>query len=224
MARLLPPPSPTTSPLTQLVVTLWYRAPELLLGTQDYGTAVDIWSLGCIFGELLQKDALLPGKNEVDQLYKIFSLVGLPTDKTWPEFWRLPNAKSLKLPRDAAAGAGKGADAAILLRRKFPNALTSKGTELLASMLSLNPDHRPTAAEILAHPYFAETPKPKPPELFPTFPSRAGQERRRRKSPHAPVRGRGNARLEGAGEVDFSGIFAGREEEMRGSGFQLRMG
>ncbi|KAF2274114.1 kinase-like protein [Westerdykella ornata] len=225
MARLLPPPSPNASPLTQLVVTLWYRAPELLLGTPIYDTSIDIWSLGCIFGELLQKDPLLPGKNEVDQLYKIFSLCGLPTEKTWPQFWRLPNAKSLRLPRDAGAGGtAPAADTAALLRRKFPNILTAKGTDLLASMLSLNPDHRPSAAEILSHPYFAENPKPKPPELFPTFPSRAGQERRRRKSPHAPVRGQGNARLEGAGEVDFSGIFAGREEEMKGAGFQLRMG
>ena len=68
MARYygVPPPK-----LTQLVVTLWYRAPELLLGTETYGPAVDMWSIGCIFGELLTKEPLLQGKNEVDQLSKV---------------------------------------------------------------------------------------------------------------------------------------------------------
>jgi len=60
-------------PLTQLVVTLWYRSPELLLGAKEYGTAVDMWSIGCIFGELLLKEPLLRGKNEVEQLAKVRS-------------------------------------------------------------------------------------------------------------------------------------------------------
>jgi cell division cycle 2-like protein len=61
--------------LTQLVVTLWYRAPELLLGTTTYDKAIDCWSVGCIFGELLSKNALIQGKNEVDQLSKVSLLV-----------------------------------------------------------------------------------------------------------------------------------------------------
>lgn len=68
LARYLGEPTP---PLTQLVVTLWYRSPELLLGAKEYGTEVDIWSIGCIFGELLLKEPLLRGKNEVDQLSKV---------------------------------------------------------------------------------------------------------------------------------------------------------
>ncbi len=68
MARYFGDPSPK---MTQLVVTLWYRGPELLLGAQEYGTAVDMWSIGCIFGELLTKEPLLQGKNEVDQLAKV---------------------------------------------------------------------------------------------------------------------------------------------------------
>ena len=68
MARYFGDPPPK---MTQLVVTLWYRAPELLLGTEVYGTAVDMWSIGCIFGELLTKEPLLQGKNEVDQLSKV---------------------------------------------------------------------------------------------------------------------------------------------------------
>ena len=68
MARYYGDPPPK---LTQLVVTLWYRAPELLLGAERYGAEIDIWSIGCIFGELLAKNPLLQGKNEVDQLSKV---------------------------------------------------------------------------------------------------------------------------------------------------------
>ena len=69
MARFCGDPPPNN--LTQLVVTLWYRAPELLLGTTTYDSAIDMWSLGCIFGELLSKQPLLQGKNEVDELSKV---------------------------------------------------------------------------------------------------------------------------------------------------------
>ncbi|KAF1953507.1 kinase-like protein [Byssothecium circinans] len=210
MSRYIPPPH---APLTQLVVTLWYRAPELLLGTETYGPEIDMWSLGCIFGELLLKDPILQGKNEVEQLAKIFALCGLPTEKSWPAFWRLPNAKSLRVPRDA------GVKATGVLRTTFPF-LTAEGVDLLSELLSLNPERRLSAGEVLRHAYFREAPKPKPMELFPTFPSKAGQEKRRRKaSPSAPKRGDARA----VRDVDFSGIFANREEEQAGAGFQLRV-
>ncbi|KAJ8108785.1 hypothetical protein OPT61_g7930 [Boeremia exigua] len=209
MARYIPPPS---APLTQLVVTLWYRAPELLLGTPNYGTEVDMWSVGCILGELLLKTPILPGKNEVDQLSRIFSLCGLPEERTWPGFWRLPNAPSLKLPREQR---GKQS----FDRACFPF-LSSAGAELLSSLLSLNPDNRPTAKEVLEHDYFREQPKPKPSEMFPTFPSKAGQEKRRRASPHAPKRGEA---APGLGKVDFSSIFSAQEQGEKGAGFMLKM-
>ena len=69
MARHFADPLPPN--MTQLVVTLWYRAPELLLGTDKYDQAIDMWSIGCIFGELLTKEPLLQGKNEVDELTKV---------------------------------------------------------------------------------------------------------------------------------------------------------
>ncbi len=68
MARYFGDPPPK---MTQLVVTLWYRAPELLLGTETYGREIDMWSIGCIFGELLLKEPLLQGNNEVGQLSKV---------------------------------------------------------------------------------------------------------------------------------------------------------
>jgi len=78
MARFVGDPPPAN--LTQLVVTLWYRSPELLLGAKEYDSAIDLWSLGCIFGELITKQPLLQGKNEVDQLSKV-------SDTTSPINW-----------------------------------------------------------------------------------------------------------------------------------------
>ncbi|KAK4153675.1 hypothetical protein C8A00DRAFT_15095 [Chaetomidium leptoderma] len=209
MARYVGDPPPK---LTQLVVTLWYRAPELLLGATRYGAAVDMWSTGCIFGELLTREPLLQGRNEVDELTKIFELCGVPTEETWPSFRRLPNARGLRLPAQTSGGSA--------IRARFP-LLTAAGVALFNSLLALDPDKRPTAKEMLAHEYFKQDPKPKQEAMFPTFPSKAGQERRRRReTPNAPARGQQAAEI---GAVDFSGIFSGREREERGGGFSLRM-
>jgi cyclin-dependent kinase 7 len=62
----------------------WYRAPELLLGARDYGAAVDIWSVGCIFAELMLRTPYLPGEREMQQLDLIFRALGTPTEKDWP--------------------------------------------------------------------------------------------------------------------------------------------
>ncbi|KAH8131765.1 cell division cycle 2-like [Trichoderma asperellum] len=209
MARYVGEPAPK---LTQLVVTLWYRSPELLLGTRSYGAAVDMWSVGCIFGELIAREPLLQGSNEVDQISKIFELCGFPTEESWPSFRRLPNARSLRLPKQSPLATGS------VIRAKFPN-LTTAGASLLNALLALDPDKRPSAKEMLEHEYFRQDPKPKPESLFPTFPSKAGQERRRRHEPDAPVRGQAVA----LGDVDFSGIFQGRNKEEKGAGFTLRM-
>lgn len=210
MARYTPPSTPN-APLTRVVVTLWYRAPEILLGSPTYDTSLDIWSLGCIFGELLLNTALLQGEKEVEQLSLIFALCGLPSEKTWPGFYRLPYAKTLNLPRDPASKiAGSESD---IIRNKFP-ALTDSGVDLLSSLLSLNPENRPSAKQVLNHPYFAENPKPKPPEMFPTFPSKAGQERRRKLTPDAPKRGEKDG-MEDEKEIDLRVIFAEREGEAK---------
>jgi cell division cycle 2-like len=88
MARFVGHPPPEN--LTQLVVTLWYRAPELLLGAKEYDSSIDIWSIGCIFGELLSKQPLLQGKNEVDQLSKV-------STSTILQLWRLERHGYLSL-------------------------------------------------------------------------------------------------------------------------------
>lgn len=212
MARYTGNPPPK---LTQLVVTLWYRAPELLLGAEDYGFEIDVWSLGCIFAELLTKEPILQGKNEVDQLSKIFGLLGTPSNETWPGFRSLPNAKALHPVLSKTNSAPPSLTAST-----FPY-ITNAGFRLLSSLLSMNPVSRPSASEILLHPYFKEDPRPKAKEFFPTFPSKAGQEKRRRRAtPQAPERGDA-PQLD---EQEFAGIFAGRADEEHGAGFSLRLG
>jgi cell division cycle 2-like protein len=209
MARQFSDPPPSN--LTRLVVTLWYRSPELLLGTETYGPAVDVWSLGCVLGELARKEPLLPGRSEADQLGRVFALVGAPTERSWPTWRRLPNARGLRLP-----AANKVPPS---LRGMFP-LLTAAGVDLLAALLALDPERRPTAAEVLAHDYFRTAPRPKAAALFPTFPSKAGGERRRPalESPTAP-RGGEAPRITSL----EAGVFAGSEGEEVGAGFALRM-
>jgi len=154
---------------TQLVVTLWYRAPELLLGAKVYGAAIDVWSLGCIFAELVLRKPLLPGQGEIDQIDKIFKLLGTPTEASWPGSSQLPHMKKVKFRPQPFSH----------LRDKFKRgmsftsetALSEKGLELLAAMLTLNPDERITTKQALEHEYFSEQPPPKAHHLMPTRPS-----------------------------------------------------
>jgi serine/threonine protein kinase len=127
--------------LTSTVVTLWYRAPEVLLGT-TYATPVDIWSAGCILAELFTRKPLFPGQYEVDQLGKIFEVIGTPVETDWPE-------ESSVLRSNFSYARGRGV--AGILAEFDPQA-----TDLLSKMLTFQPSLRITAAEALAHPYFAD--------------------------------------------------------------------
>ncbi|CAL9206768.1 unnamed protein product, partial [Musa hybrid cultivar] len=79
---------------THEVVTLWYRAPEILLGSRHYSTPVDVWSIGCIFAEMVNRRPLFPGDSEIDELFKIFRVLGTPNEDTWPGVTSLPDFKS----------------------------------------------------------------------------------------------------------------------------------
>ncbi|KAI5480188.1 cell division cycle 2-like protein [Pseudohyphozyma bogoriensis] len=165
--------------MTQLVVTLWYRAPELLLGATEYTTAVDMWSIGCIFGELILKEPLLPGKGEIDQVSKIFKLLGRPTEEMWPGFSKLPNAKNFNI---------QAAQPYSTLRQTFKY-LSEQGLDLLSQLLAYDPEKRISAEEALKHPYFTESPLPKHSDLFSSFPSvAAGEKKSVFASPSAPAR------------------------------------
>lgn len=211
MARYTSSPPPRH--LTQLVVTLWYRSPELLLGARSYTAAIDVWSLGCIFAELLTTEPLLRGKNEVSQLSEIFTLLGAPTTSNWPSFRSLPNAKALHPVLSNTTHL-----VPTLTANKFPY-FSSAGFSLLKACLSLNPANRPSASEVLSHPYFSEEPRAKPKEMFPTFPSKGGLERRRRTAtPPAPVRGEAPR----INERQVQGLFAVGDQEAKGGGFALK--
>ncbi|GAB0492661.1 hypothetical protein MMPV_003929 [Pyropia vietnamensis] len=128
---------------THEVVTLWYRAPEILLGAKKYSTPVDIWSIGCIFAELVTRSPLFPGDSEIDQLYKIFRALGTPTEDVWQGVSDLPDFKPT-FPRWAP----------VSLRNTVP-ALDDVGLNLLTQMLLYEPSQRITARDALNHPYFA---------------------------------------------------------------------
>ena len=81
-------------PYTSEVATLWYRAPEILLGSIEYSTPIDLWSVGVIFVELVTKQPLFPGDSEVDQLYRIFRICGTPNEERWPGVTDLKKYKS----------------------------------------------------------------------------------------------------------------------------------
>jgi cell division cycle 2-like protein len=155
-------------PYTQLVVTLWYRAPELLLNIDKYGTSIDIWSSGCILAELFLGEPLFQGEDEIDQLHKIFKILGTPDEKIWPGWKDLPNVKRINFNKNYSNG--------NLLREKFPKisyeddfVLTDKGFDLLKRLLNYNPDKRISAEQALLHPWFIENPQMSKIDQMPTL-------------------------------------------------------
>jgi len=160
-------------PYTHNVVTLWYRAPELLLGQKKYTPAIDMWSIGCIFAELISKEPLLPGRSELDQIDRIFKLLGTANDSIWPGFSQLPNAKKVNFATQPYNN----------LRHKFPH-ISDHTFDLLNKLLTYDPEKRLSALEALKHPFFTERPPPKDPALMPTWPSvhEGGPRKKRRPS------------------------------------------
>jgi serine/threonine protein kinase len=127
---------------TREVVTLWYRAPEILLGAQCYSLPIDIWSIGCIAAEMMTKRPLFPGDSEIDELFSIFRLLGTPTEETFPGLTEVP-AYSATFPR------WQGKDLANFLGVSNPQAV-----DLIQQMLIYDPVKRISAKAALDHPYF----------------------------------------------------------------------
>lgn len=73
---------------------MWYRPPEILLGSQVYSLPVDLWSIGCVVAEMATGSALFPGDSEIDTIFKIFQRLGTPSEDTWPGIHELPYFKS----------------------------------------------------------------------------------------------------------------------------------
>ncbi|KAL0225077.1 hypothetical protein RCL1_002989 [Eukaryota sp. TZLM3-RCL] len=131
---------------THEVVTLWYRAPEILLGAQHYATPVDIWSIGCIFAEMVKSTPLFPGECEIEELYKIFSILGTPNEDIWP------GVSSLQDYCDAFPQYSPK-----MLSEVVPG-LCPQGLDLLSQLLIYEPGRRISAKEALNHPYFHDLP------------------------------------------------------------------
>lgn len=145
-------------PLTSRVVTLWYRPPELLLGANHYGVAVDLWSTGCILGELYTGRPILPGKTEVEQLHRIFKLCGSPSEDYWLKL-RLPHSTVFKPPHH--------------YRRCVADTFkeySSTALKLIETLLSVDPSNRGTAAAALKSEFFTSEPLPCDPSSLPKYP------------------------------------------------------
>jgi cyclin-dependent kinase len=130
---------------THEVVTLWYRAPEVLLGSRHYSTAIDMWSVGCIFAEMaMQGTPLFPGDSEIDQIFKIFRILGTPNEEVWPGVSTLPDYKPT-FPQWS--------------RQELSRIVTTigeDGLDMLKKTLTYDSAKRLSAKRALQHPYFAD--------------------------------------------------------------------
>ena len=133
------------APKSTGICTLWYQSPELLFGTKHYGKSMDMWSVGCIFAELLSKHPFFPGNSAIDQLSKIFNTLGTPSEDEWTGMNYLPNY----LPFSASPR--------ISFKRAFPKASDS-AIKLLSELFTYNPSKRISAHDALESDYFASEP------------------------------------------------------------------
>lgn len=143
--------------MTSNVVTRWYRAPELLYGARHYTAAIDTWSVGMIFAELMLRTPYLPGQSEADQLEVTFRALGTPTEKIWSGVTSLPGYVQSKLHPQPSRQE---------LRKRFI-AATEDALELMEGLTKLNPAQRLDTTDALLSSYFTEAPRATKPEQLP---------------------------------------------------------
>uniref|UniRef100_A0A0E0LWT6 Protein kinase domain-containing protein n=1 Tax=Oryza punctata TaxID=4537 RepID=A0A0E0LWT6_ORYPU len=131
---------------THEILTLWYRAPEVLLGATHYSTPVDIWSVGCIFAELATNQPLFAGDSEVQQLLHIFKLLGTPNEQVWPGVSKLPNWHEYPQWNPSKVS-------------DLVHGLDADALDLLEKMLQYEPSKRISAKKAMEHPYFNDVNK-----------------------------------------------------------------
>ena len=172
-------------PLTGGVVTVWYRAPELLLGTRHYTPAVDLYSAGLVLGELLLAEPVLPGETALSQLGLTVKLLGSPDAAALAALHAMGCPQLVAWRRDGALPPGRADN----LARKFEAKSTAATVRVLAGLLQWDPRARWTAAEALGRArrvprdverWWAESPRALNPELLPTFPEVRNREGKQR--------------------------------------------
>lgn len=151
---------PGNNKMTSQVITRWYRPPELLFSARSYSSAVDVFSLGAVFAELILRVPFLPGDTDLNQLATIANALGTPSEANWPGVTGLPgyvvlNAENPQAEVDLPK-----------LKRQF-SSLSASGVELLHGMLRLDPRKRTTARRALDSHWFREEPLPTPPHHLP---------------------------------------------------------
>jgi cyclin-dependent kinase 10 len=166
MARAMSKPA---KPYTPKVITMWYRCPELLLEDREYDEAVDIWSLGCVFGELIQGEALLCGSTEIEQLTLILKFVGRPSSDDLNK--RFKHLSYRKYEASAMQAFRAGSLEKTGLKKLLYNYRATNGTgELISYMLAFNPRNRISARAALSHFYFqSEAPEASRTDKMPKY-------------------------------------------------------
>lgn len=131
-------------------MTIWYRAPEIFLGTPEYTIAVDMWSVGCIFFEMIKFKPLFQGLSDIQMIDQMFKVLGTPNDQMWPGFSQLPNVHIFNELRQYPPSGD--------LRDVYGishDLLDDLGYDLLMRMLHYDPEHRIIASDALMHPYLS---------------------------------------------------------------------
>ncbi|EZG87171.1 protein kinase domain protein [Gregarina niphandrodes] len=138
--------------LTNRVVTLWYRSPELLLGAREYTAAADMWSAGCLVYEMLTSKPLFNGSTEEAMIEQLFGKLGVPQEKDWPGCTQLPLYNAI--PAHLFGASGHGSE---WLQQKTAASGGPEAWSFLSTLLTLNPQQRITAADAVNHPWLTST-------------------------------------------------------------------
>ncbi|CAF1728711.1 hypothetical protein HID58_086101 [Brassica napus] len=173
-------------PMTSRVVTLWYRAPELLLGATDYGVGIDLWSAGCILAELLAGRPIMPGRTEVEQLHKIYKLCGSPSEDYWKK-GKFTHGAIYK-PREPYKRC---------IRETFKD-FPASSLPLIDSLLSIEPENRRTATAALESEFFTSDPYACEPTDLPKYPPSKEMDAKRRDEETRRQRAASKAQGDGA--------------------------
>ncbi|XP_071545594.1 cyclin-dependent kinase 20-like isoform X1 [Panulirus ornatus] len=129
------------------VATRWYRAPELLYGARQYNEGVDLWAVGCIFGEMINSSPVFPGESDIDQLCVVLQILGTPSEATWPGLSQLPDYKKITFPESKP----------VPLEQVLPDA-PPDALDLIKKFLIYSSDKRISANKALLHHYFFTAP------------------------------------------------------------------